>query len=199
MSVTARGRGVVRVARDTAALHLALELPAAAAADALAGAQSAQAEAMEVLLRHVEERQVSSEGLQLNPDYRHGEAEGFIASHTLRVGGLGLDQATALIAVLATELGDRLRLHGLEVSAADTSAAEVEARELAMADARSRAEHLAGLAGASLGAVLAIADSADVQVRQTGWVAQSAKLRDGSVQGGEADVEQSVTVTWALA
>ena len=80
----------------------------------------------------------------------------------------------------------------------DPATAFGRAREAAFADARARAEHLAGLADATLGQVEAVAEGGSSAPMPHGGLALMAKA-DVGLQPGETTLSASVTVTWSLA
>ena len=83
------------------------------------------------------------------------------------------------------------------LSVGDPAAAMTEAREAAFAEARARAEHLAGLADATLGKVKEVAEGAGAPVaRQAEAFAMKA---DVGFSPGQTVLTSTVTVTWALA
>lgn len=92
-------------------------------------------------------------------------------------------------------------LYGLDFNIADRSALESEARVDAMADARARAEHLAEIAGVSLGEVVVINEGGG------GFVPYPSAARDmavglggggAAVEPGQLSVQMAVTVTYAI-
>ena len=197
-SVTVTGVGTVSVPRDTAIVRVAAVHRASALADALAGAESARALLVEVARRYVAVEAVASESLDLWPAHDDtGHPVGFDARHALTVRCTDLAVAGALLTALASEMGDRLRVDGVSLTAGATGEARQVARERAMADARATAEHLARLADADLGEVLAISDG-------TPGPSGARANRDGAAEmsvgfeSGQADVAAAVSVTWAL-
>ena len=79
---------------------------------------------------------------------------GYRVNNTVRVTVRDIDRLGRILSAV-TNAGANA-IHGIAFSVEDSAALEANARSAAMADARSRAEALAGLAGVSLGKVLAI-------------------------------------------
>jgi uncharacterized protein len=94
-------------------------------------------------------------------------------------------------------------LYGLDFNIADRSALESEARVDAMADARARAEHLAEIAGVSLGEIVVINEGGGGFVPYPGMARDMAVGLGGggeaAVEPGQLSVQMAVTVTYAIA
>lgn len=91
-------------------------------------------------------------------------------------------------------------VHGINFGVSDTAALETEARERAMADARRRAESLAGLAGVGLGEVLTLSTNAGPSYGP--MMMESAVMRDAAptptITPGQQSVTVQVQVTYAI-
>ncbi|MFA6300148.1 MAG: SIMPL domain-containing protein, partial [Nocardioides sp.] len=129
-------------------------------------------------------------------DDHEGRQSGFEARHGYTVTCSDLDVAGALVTELATQVGDRLQVEGVSLEVSDTSAAVTAAREAAYADARARAEHLAGLADVSLGDVQSLVEGAGAVPMARGFEAMA--KGDVVLEPGEGSLGQSLTVTWAI-
>lgn len=193
-TVTTTGHGSVAVPQDAAVLSLAAVHRAATLSEALAGAESARAVLAAVV--RGQDAPVATRGLTTWPHHdEQGRPHGFEARHSLEVRCAGLDAAAALLQALADEAGDRLSVDGVSLAATPAAGHLAAAREAAYDDARSRAEHLAGLAGSSLGGVVAVAEG----VASPGpWAREAMAKADVGLEGGTDTVTASVTVTWEL-
>lgn len=195
-TVSVTGHGQVRVPRDAAvvrfsAVHRAPELKAA-----LAGAESARAQAVQVATRHVDAADVASAGLEVYPI--HDEAQrptSGEARHSLTVRCPDLAVAGDLVQSLVAALGDRVRIDGVTLTAHPTPDAARIARERAFDDARARALQLAGLAGAELGDVLAVAEGGAATPASGRFLAATAEV---AFEPGAEEILASLEVTWAL-
>lgn len=197
-TVTTSGQGAVRVPRDVAALDVAAVHRAATLSQALAGAESARAAVVAVARAHVDAAAVTTRGLQTWPHHDdRGRAAGFEARHALAVRCPDLGVAAALLQALADEVGDRLAVDGVSLAASPGPDDLVAAREAAYADARARAEHLAGLAGATLGEVVTLVEG---PVGATPGPADALRLTKAEVglEPGVEAVVVTVTVSWRL-
>jgi uncharacterized protein YggE len=193
-TVTVTGHGSATAVPDTAVVRLAAVHRARGMAEALSGAESARA----AVVAAAGDLVVSSADLSVWPSYGDdGRRDGFEARHTLTVTGGDLETAGALLGRLAEDVGDRLQVESVSLSVADPSTALTEAREAAFAEARARAEHLAGLAGATLGEVESVAEGAGAPVSR-GPEMQAFKTADVGLVPGQAQLTSTLTVTWQL-
>lgn len=198
-SITTVGHGTATTVPDSAVVRLAAAHRDGSVAGALAGVDAAVATIVATARQHTEERYVASTGLSIWPAHDHeGRPAGFEARHSLAVRLPDLTAAGDLVAALATGVGERLQVEGVSPEVADPTAAQDAAREAAFADARRRAEHLAGLAGHRLGAVREISEGAAGPVQPHGDVRMMAAKAGTELAPGEQSVEASVTVTFAL-
>ena len=144
--ISVRGIGRVRRAPDEAALSVSVERSALTAAEAQAGASERMRKVMSVLSgRGIDPSDLSTETISLEPtyDYRESGARltGYRASQSFALRLRRLDELGPTIdaAVAAGASG----ISGVTLGIADSRSAEDEARGLAVADARHRAEILA--------------------------------------------------------
>jgi uncharacterized protein YggE len=194
-TLTVTGHGNARVAPDIAIVRVAAVHIATGVAGALAGVDAAVETISSVSRRHTESASVSSTGLELWPSHDlDGRPSGFEARHVLSITCPSLAAAGSLVAALADEVGDRLRVDGVSLAVGDSAEAEHAAREVAFQDARVRAEHLAGLAGVTLGEVQSVTAGG---LAGPAGTTRAAKL-ETTLEPGEMTVGAAVTVTWQL-
>lgn len=126
---------------------------------------------------------------------------GYDAGQGIRLRVTDTDGVSTLIAALAEAAGDAFELRGIGWELADDSALRERAREAAYADARAKAEQLAGLAGATLGKVLRLTEREDFgRPRMAMIAAGAAKAADSfPVEAGEQQVTVTLDVRWELA
>lgn len=195
-TVTVTGHGVAAVVPDRAVLRVTASHGAANVAEAVSGLEVAGGVLSEVARRHTEPRHVATTGLQVWPRHDHeGRPDGFEASHQVRVVCTDLDTAGALVTALAEQVGDALRVDSLALEVGDLFGAEERARELAYADARARAEHLAGLDGAGIGDLVAVVEGDPIG---TGAGVRHARAAEMGLEPGEQEVRVRVSGTWQL-
>lgn len=198
-TITVNGRGSVTVVPDSAIVSAATVHQAPAPAEAVAGCDSAFRAAVEVVERHLERSSISSSGVRISRHWREDLPTGYEATHSFTVRCPDLDVAGALVTDLAEAVGDRLRLHDVDLTVTDATPAVREARRLAYDDAVAVATDLAAHAGASIGLVQAIGDGRDhsggIELMMVGAAADSSQM---ALEPGERTVNRSLTVTFEL-
>jgi uncharacterized protein YggE len=192
-TLTVTGTGSASAVPDTAVIRLSAVHRARSMVEALGGAESARAE----VVTAAEGLVVSTVNLSVWPTSEQGQQPGFEARHTLTIATGDLEAANQLLTRLASEVGTRLLVEGVDLTVKDPSAAVARAREAAFADARAKAEHLAGLAAATLDQVEAIGEGGASGPGPAGFGAV-AKAADVGLQPGETQLAASLTVTWSL-
>ena len=197
-TVTVVGHGQTRVVPDSAVVRVSAVHRAAGVADALAGADSAAREIVATGRGFTSPERIGSTSLQIWPTHDElNRPDGFQARHALTLSCGDIVAAGALLTALADKIGERLEIEGVSLEVADQSAAVIQARETAYADAVGRATHLAGLAGAELGEPQEVVEGglAGGPIRMATAAAFSTPV---SLEPGESTVAASVTVTFQL-
>jgi hypothetical protein len=196
-TVTVDGVGTARTIPDTAQLSFGVDTQAATASAALA----ANAQKMRRILVALRQSGVAKEDLQTQDVsvYPHqngsGEPDGFDASTSVsatvrRIGATG-KVVDAAVAAGATETS------GPSFSRSSREALTQQALRDAFANARSKAQVLAQAAGAQLGQVQRIEESAPAPEPQPLMYA-AADANGTPVEPGTQTVQQTVTVTFSL-
>ncbi len=197
-----RGVGRVRRPPDEAALSVSVERSAPTAAEAQAGASEQMRKVMAVLSgRGIDPADLSTETISLEPtyDYRESAARltGYRASQSFALRLRRLDELGPTIdaAVAAGASG----ISGVALGIADARSAEDEARGLAVADARHRAEILASAAGVTLGPLVELAEGGLIRgplpMMAKGMEAMSA---DTPIAEGSTEVVVEIQASFAI-
>lgn len=203
------GSAEVRVEPDSTLIWLGVETSAASASEALEQ-NNQQVEALVAALTDagVEQQAIQTQNLQLYPRYEETEAApdqpagtaiaGYTARNTveLRIGSV---ENAGDILDTAVESGANT-IDGIQFSVEDRTEAENQARELAVEDARRKAEQLATLAGGELGAIVSI-DASETPAFPGlfgGGVAEAADRAAVPVSPGTQAVRVDLIVTWQL-
>lgn len=195
-TVTVTGHGTTSVRPDSAVVRVAAVARAAGLADAFGACSSAARAVAAVARRHTAEERVATTGINVWPWHdNQGQPRGFEARHSMSIRCSDLDAAGALLADLATEIGDALAVEGVALEVSSPTAAQEQAVAAAYDDAVRQATQLAGLAGASLGEVLAIGQSS---AGGDGPGPRAAMEMSAKIEPGETAVGASLTVTWSM-
>lgn len=206
-SIVVPGRGRVTVEPDLASVRLGVAITRPTATEARETAAATMTAILETMAAAgVERRDLRTALVGLNPvtDYsseRGPRVTGYQLTNTVEVTVRAL--ATVGAVIDAGLAAGATSLDGLDFRLADPTAAETEARQAAVGDARRRAETLASAAGRTLGPISAIVEGLAPPVGPfpRGPIAAMAMKAeaDTPVEAGSQDVVVSVVVTFALA
>lgn len=160
--ISVTGVGSVSVAPDKVTIEVGVETFNSEVTQAFSQSNStlrAVTEAIKVL--GIADNDIVTSNLSVYSNSRYNpsdgaEERGYSVSNTLRITVRDISQIEAVIDA-AINAGAN-QLYGLSFSVSDPKAVESEARQLAVADARARAEELAGLVGGEVGEVVRIAE-----------------------------------------
>lgn len=192
------GRGAAKAAPDTATVRVAVGHRAASVQEACAAVASGVTEVGAVARRCTDASAIASSDFGVWPATDDkGRPAGFEARHALTVRVPDIETAGSLIDGLAENVGGRLRIDGVELGVADVSGAQTAAREAAFDDARTRAGHLASLAGAGLGELVTVHEGSGAPGPGPRVLAVAAAAKT-SFEPGEQSIDASLTVTWQL-
>jgi uncharacterized protein YggE len=199
-TVTVIGHGTAHEVPDTVVVRVSAAHRAAGVAEALAGADSAATEIVAVGGRHTGAAQISSTNLNVWPAYdNQGKQSGFEARHSLQLSCSDVTKAGALLAELATAVGDRLQVESLGMEVSDPGRALIKARAAAYADAVAKAGHLAELAGARLGEVQAMAEGGSMPWPMADAAAGAQQMaKSVAIEPGETALTASLTITFMI-
>ena len=160
-SMSVNGIGRVTIVPDMATVNIGVRSEAEAVSDALE-ANTAQANAISRALKAlgIEEKDIQTSNFNIYPNDRWnpmtGEVEGryFVVENSVNV---TVRELSSLGEVLNTvvEAGAN-SIFGISFNVEDRSAAVAEARDLAIADAKAKAEAIAASAGVQLGEIISI-------------------------------------------
>ncbi len=128
---------------------------------------------------------------------------GYQAGQRLLVKLDGLAGLERLLSDAATRTGHGVRIESVTLTAEDADAALEQAREQAWSDALTKAQHLARLAGRSLGPVEWIqegsTDHGPLPRPVAVALATGGHAKDMPVAGGDTDVSATITARWRFA
>lgn len=211
-TISINGIGEVSAAPDTAFITSGVTTQGATAREALDANTKAMAELIATLKESgIEARDIQTSGFSVNPNYVYSDARdangyqlppkitGYQVFNTVNV---RVREMAKLGGVLdkAVTVGANT-INGVSFAVADPSALYDEARKLAFADARRKAELYATAAGEDLGGLRNISESQNFnQPPQPYMMRAVADSAAGAVpvEGGELSFQINVQVTWDL-
>lgn len=201
-SVTVTGSGRVSVRPDVVELSLGTEVRAASLSAALAGSSAP----LQQMIARLKAGGVGAAELRTTGPSTYtwtdgdGRVTGYVCSQSLTAKLFDLDGAPALLDAILAEGGPAARVHGVLFSVADPSAAAFEARQLAVADARAKAEQLAAAVDRPLGRAIRMEeDAVPGGPRPMRHVETRAMSSEPPLEPGTEGVTVAVTVTWGFA
>jgi len=204
ISVTGEGR--VSVTPDMAVLSIGVSTKE----DTVAAANAAVQTAMDRLLSSLKgngiaEKDIQTSQFSINPEYDYQFSQprltGYRVTHMLQVKVRAIDQAGKVIDDSVEAAGDLVQVGSINLTVDDTSPMAGQARELAMADAKAKAEALARLAGVNLGKPISISESSYTPTPAVMYDrAAGAEMAPAStsISTGELEVVVSVQITYAI-
>lgn len=200
-TIEVTGTGSVGGPPDLVLLDVRVQAAADSVAGALTGVERATSSLLETARASDALRgsRTQSIGVHQRHDQQGRPTTGYTAYAQVRLEVLGAERVGELIPLLAQTVGDALTVDNLALTVADPGPMLRAARDAAFADARSRAEQFAALAGRSLGAVLAVRDAPEPGPLGPGLL-RMARADDAAmpIEGGQHLVAASVTVRWSL-
>lgn len=201
--ITVVGQGEAKAAPDTTIVQLGVQTDAASAQQALSD-NSSRMQALIAKLKElgVADKDMQTSNVSINPRYNNDgkTVEGYQANNSLTVTIRNISQTGALldqvVAAGANSIG------GIGFTINDPSAIQQQARDKAIADARTRANAMAKAAGGTVGQVLAISEnigSAPPVMYRAEMPAANAAVADSvPVQQGEQTINAQVQISFEL-
>ncbi len=212
------GSGTISVEPDLALLDVGVETRAANVSDANSQASMAMDAVITALkARGVQDKDIQTGRFSIYPRYEYveEEVEGVRSSREVLVGYRVRNNATVklrdldavgeVIDDVVTAGGDNVRISNISFTLEDPKPKMSELREMAVADAQAKAEHLAELSDVSVGRLIYISEgAASPSVRgfaERGYdfaFAAPAALAAPPVSGGEVTLSLSVQAGFAI-
>jgi uncharacterized protein YggE len=201
--ITVTGEGVVRAAPDQAMLMIGVTTQAETAAAALE-ANSTALTAVLARLKEVgiAELDMQTSNLSINPNwtgYDSGASptiSSYMAMNQLDVRIRTLDSLGAVVDAAVSDGANTL--NGLTFGVTDPKPLLDQARSLAVADARARAEVLVTAAGGRLGRIVSISEGGGFSGPAPMFRADQSTVPGVPVQGGEVGLTSTVTLTYEI-
>ena len=211
------GNGTISVAPDLAMLDFGVETRAPNVSEANSQASIAMDAVIEALkARGVKDEDIQTSRFSIYPryDYIEEEKDGVRSSREVLVGYRvrnsgtvklrDLDAVGEVIDEVVTAGGDNVRISDISFTLEDPKPKMAELREMAVKDAKAKAEHLAELSEVSVGRLIYISEGAS-RPSVRGFAesldfayAMPAAARAPSISGGEVTLSLSVQAGFAI-
>ena len=203
--ISVSGRGIAVAVPDIASLSLGISTVGDSARQARGEAASLMADLIASLDENgIAEEDYHTSSFSINPEIDHrpnGEQviRGYRVTSTLAVTVRDLDRVGEVIDDAVDAVGDPIRVQGVSFSIEDPAALQSEARALAMADAKAKAEELAALADLGLGKPTAISESSGGGLPPVFFgVTELAQDVETSITPGQLEITVNVQVRYAI-
>ncbi|CAN5858939.1 SIMPL domain-containing protein [soil metagenome] len=204
--VTVTGIGRVLGEPDTMRATVGVEVTADTVEDAMSQANTAAQDVIDaVVAAGVAEEDVQTSQLRVDPRYEEpepgspAEITGFVVTNLVEVTMRDLDAAGEVIQQAVDAGGDAARLQGVSFALEENDALLESARESAFADARTKAEQYARLAGRELGELMSVSEGAASLPPATRAMAGEESLdAAATIAPGQEETSVQLTATWAL-
>jgi uncharacterized protein len=147
---------------------------------------------------------VQTDQLALHPEYDFDKdggrtLRGYVATNVVRVTVRRIDDAGKVVDGAVAAAKNDARVDGVSFELSDSAALRAEARKLAVADARKRAEQLAADLGVELGEPIAIEEIAASAPGPVLYRAEMMKQSaDTPVEPGSVEGRVTVRVRWSI-
>ena len=203
------GEGEVSVVPDIAVLSLGVEVQASSVAEA----QSYAATAMTAVVNELEnfgvaEKDIKTSRFSISPVRRWSEKDGreiligYRVNNTVTAKVRDIDNTGAIIDAAARAGGDYIVINSIGFTVDEPSEYYEETRELAMADAKAKAEQLAKLGGVKLGKPIYINESGAYIPVVRDFYQEAAIAAPAApttpISAGEMEIRLSVQVVYGI-
>jgi uncharacterized protein YggE len=204
--ITVSGEGSVFGAPDVAVATLGVQADAAS----VGAARSMAATSMDAMVKTLKDGGVADKDIQttqfsVDPRYDYSNNKqtliGFTVSNIATIKIHDINKTGELIDAAVPAGGDLARVQGLQFTLDDPSTLQNQAREKAMADAKSRATTLAQAAGVELGAPRSISETggpAPINFTGAAFDERLAAAPNTPIETGQLQVQIQVSVVYEL-
>jgi uncharacterized protein YggE len=203
-NVVVSASGSVKVSPDSVLINASVSNVALDNSTALATANKS-ADAMRAALKanKVEDKYLKSQNLMVNPEYKYSNSGsqliGYRATQSFEITIRDANNSGTVIDAITKAVGNSLVINQVSSFIYDPVAAQASAREIAMKNAKAKAESYAKLSGAKLGKVQFINEE-PLQLQSVPMAVGTAKAGAESTQIdlGEQTIIVNLSVTWFL-
>jgi hypothetical protein len=209
VGIWVNGEGKVTVTPDVANLSLGVQVEAATITEANQKAAAAMDALVAALkAKGIADKDIKTQYFNIYPVYDYNKDTGrstiraYQVSNTVEVKVRVIANAGPVIDAAVAVAGDAVRVNNIYFSVDNTSAAMDQARELALLDAKAKAEQIARVTGVSLGQVSFVSDTTYGGGRVSPPMAIDSKAGAESsvtpIMAGESDIIVTVQVIYNI-
>ena len=203
--ISVSGEGSIDLTPDLALLNVGVE----AVAESVSQARDEAAQAMDAIIAAVkahglEDRDIQTRAFNIWPQYDYQNNRrtliGYTVSSSATVKIRDIDNIGPIIDDVADAGGNATRIDGIQFTVEDPKPHMTDLREAAFQDAKSKAEHLATLAGVELGPLTYVTESSGVPVARDMAIERAALAAapSTSISGGELQISMYVQAVFNI-
>ena len=202
--ISAAGTGRVTGTPDIVILQLGVEVEMRSVEAARTAAATSMNAAIDSLKSNgVEQKDIQTVQFSVQPQYdfvsNRQTLRGYRVTNVVSAKVRKIDTAGKIIDDVARAAGDAVVVRSLSFTIEDPSKLQAQARELAVKQARERADQLAKPAGVKIGRVLQITEGGGAVVSQAANVLRApATAAETPIQAGELEVVVNVNAVFAI-
>jgi uncharacterized protein YggE len=201
------GEGKVSAVPDTATLSLGIEAEETSVAEAQAQASEAMDKVMNALKDNgLAEKDIQTQYFNIyqvtkwDPETQEQVVTGYRVTNMVTAKIRNIDKVGTIIDAVVAAGGDLTRINSIDFSIDDPSTYYEEARKEAMADAETKANQLAELAGIILGKPTYISESSNspLVVSRTGSEVKAAEAAETPISPGELEININIQIAYEI-
>ncbi len=204
--ITVTGTGRVAGAPDIASIYLGVQVQSATVEEGRERAAQIQTAVINSIKDNgVADRDVQTSNFSIQPnyDFRSGTQQitGYMVTNTLTIKVRKLDQLSKTIDDASKAGGDSAVVQNLTFGIDDPEELRSQARELALIQAKARAEDIARVTGVSLGKPISIVEETQSGIAYDSFLGQRATVSADTptpIETGELDVVINVSVLYRI-
>ncbi|NRH20940.1 SIMPL domain-containing protein [Candidatus Gracilibacteria bacterium] len=205
-SISVNGDGKVFAKPDTFLLTVVAQEKSKTTKEGFAQVAAKIGEVQKLLKDNgIEEKDIQSVNISINPNYNYDNGkstiDGFMATHGLQVKIRNLESIDTILAGVSTIANVQIQNTAYDID--DKTKLYTEARNLAIAKAKQKAEDMAKASGINLGKVVTISESQGyVQPMYANQYAKSEMANDamggGTVSVGQLEISTNVSISYEI-
>ncbi len=205
------GQAEVKSAPDIAVISAGVVSTATTAREALTVNNKSMASVLQTIeAAGVAKKDIQTSNFSVQPRYQHAKRSGSGEQPPPRIVGYTVSNTVTVIVRELSGLGEALdavvssgvnQMNGLSFSIAEPAPLRNQARKLAVAEARQRAELYAGAAGVSLGRILSISEAGGLlppQPVSRRAAFESAAASAVPIAQGQQSIQMQVNIVWEI-